>query len=381
MNIGMTKENIPVTPENQNLKAPPLTGDDFCDCCFVLDFLPSPDDRIPSRMDGLKEVPGLVRQGLLDEAWMILDQHHQTLKDLDFIYAFKALILQKNGRPEAAKKILLAGLESGRGKFLLYERLGFLAFETGWLSEAVSFWIKSVVAMRMLNQVTMWEPFLYLAAVAKALSSETHAKILSDHATKLSPHGELSLDDNALKRLNEQAPGLSAPSILKALDVLLHFLQVQDDLSDPAFPKTPPAGYPHGSTDRKPFLLIRRLWGEGAKDPWITRLAVIVLCLTLILFFLQFLKSPEQKPETITSTAPPEIRQNSEPVEETKHPLPVTHEPVAQVIPGKNPADETKATKPDSGAEATDDPIPHKGKYSFLKSKTKTLHPDIKPKE
>jgi len=381
MNIAMTKENI-LTPENQNLKAAPLTGDGFCDSCFVLDFLPSPDDRIPSRIDGLKEIPGLVKQGLLDDAWMILDQHHQTLKDLDFIYAFKALILQKNGRPEAAKKILLAGLESGRGKFLLYERLGFLSFETGRLAEAVPCWIKSIVAMRMLNQVTMWEPFLYLAAVAKALSSETHAKILSAYATKLSPHGELSLDDNALKRLNEQALGLSAPSILKALDVLcLHFLQTQDSLSDPAFPGSPPAGYPHGPTGRTPFLLIRRLWGEGGKDPWITRLGVIVLCLALILFFLQFLKSPEKTPETSTSTAPPEIRQNSEPVEETKHPLPATQEPVAPVIPEKNPADEIKATKTDSDVEAMDDPIPHKGKYSFLKPKTKTLHPDIKPKE
>ncbi len=382
MNIVMTRENIPVTPENQNLKAPPPTGDGFCDSCFVLDFLPSPDERIASRMDGLKEVPGLVKQGLPDDAWMILDQHHQTLKDLDFIYAFKALILQKNGRPEAAKKILLAGLESGRGKFLLYERLGFLSFETGRLAEAVPFWIKSIVAMRMLNQVIMWEPFLYLAATAKALSSETHAKILTAFATRLSPHGELSLDDKALKRLNEQALGLSAPSILKALDVLcLHFLQPQNSLSGPAFPGIPPAGQPHDATSRKPFLLISRLWGKGGKDPWITRLTVIVVCLALILVLLQFLKSPERTPETIIPKAPPEIRQSSEPVEETKHPLPAPQEPVAPVIPEKNPADEIKAIKTDSSIEAADDPIPHKGKYSFLKFKTKTLDPDIKPKE
>lgn len=381
MNIGMTRENI-LTPENKNLKAPPLTGDDFCDSCFVLDFLPSPDERIPSRMDGLKEVPGLVKQGLPDDAWMILDQQHQTLKDLDFIYAFKALILQKNGRPEAAKKILLAGLEFGRGKFLLYERLGFLYFETGRLAEAVRCWIKSIVAMRMLNQVTMWEPFLYLAAVAKALSGETHAGILTAYATRLSPHGELSLDDKALKRINEQALGLSAPSILKALDILcLHFLQTRDSLFDPAFPGIPPAGQPHDASSRKPFLLIRRLWGKGGKDPWITRLAVITLCLALILFFLQFLKSPEKTPETSISTTPTEIRQNSEPVEEMKSPLPSPREPIAPVIPEKIPAAEIKATKTDSGVESTDGLIPHKEKYSFLKSKTKSVQPDIKPKE
>jgi tetratricopeptide (TPR) repeat protein len=381
MNRGMTKENI-FTPENQNLKAPPLTGDDFCDSCFVLDFLPSPDDRIPSRMDGLKEIPGLVKQGLLEDAWMILDQHHQTLKDLDFIYAFKALILQKNGRTDAAEKILLAGLESGRGKFLLYERLGFLCFETGRLAEAVRCWIKSIVAMRMLNQVTMWEPFLYLAAVAKALAGETHAKILSDYATKLSPHGELSLDDNALKRLNEQAQGLSAPSVLKALDVLcLHFLQPRGSISDPAFPGIPTAGHAHGPGRRKPFLSIRRLWDKRGKDPWITRLTVIVLCLALILFFLQFLKSPEKTPETGASIAPPEIRQNSRETEDLKKPLPAPQTPIAQPMAEKKPVVEVEAEKPDKAVNPAEDPIPHKTKYSFLKSKIKTVHPDVKTKD
>jgi tetratricopeptide (TPR) repeat protein len=381
MDIGMTKEHI-LTPENQNLKAPPPTGDGFCDSCFVLDFLPSPDERIPSRMDGLKEIPGLVKQGLLDDAWIILDQHHQTLKDLDFIYAFKALILQKNGRPDAAEKILLAGLESGRGKFLLYERLGFLCFETGRLAEAVRCWIKSILAMRMLNQVTMWEPFLYLAAVAKALSGETYAKILTAFATRLSPHGELSLDDKALKRLNEQAPELSAPSVLKALDVLcLHFLQPRDSLSAPAFPGIPPAGHPHGPTTRKPFLLIRRLWGKGGKDPWINRLAVIVLCLALILFFLQFLKSSDRTMETSTSTAPPEIRQNLRETEDLKKPLPAPQTPIARPMTEKEPVVEVEAEKPDRAVNPAEDPIPHKTKYSFLKSKIKTVHPDVKAKD
>nr|NJM02048.1 hypothetical protein [Desulfobacula sp.] len=162
----MTQKKTHVSPEQQILKPPPSTGDGFADSCFALDFLPSPDDRSGSRMEGLKEVPGLVKQGLLNEAWMILDKHHLEIKDLDFIYAFKALILQKNGQAEAAEKTLLAGLKFGRGKFLLYDRLGALAFETGQLAEAVRWWIKSIVAMRMLNQVTMWEPFLYLASTA-----------------------------------------------------------------------------------------------------------------------------------------------------------------------------------------------------------------------
>ena len=370
MDIGMTQKKTHVSPENRPLKPPPSTGDSFADSCFILDFLPSPDDRTGSRMEGLKEVPGLVKQGLLEDAWMILDEHHQTLKDLDFIYAFKALILQKNGQPEAAEKTLLAGLKFGKGKFLLYERLGFLCFETGQLTEAVRWWIKSIVAMRMLNQVTMWEPFLYLAAAARVLAGETQARTLTAFVTRLSPHGELSLDDKALKRINEQARGLSAPSVLKALDVLcLHFLQGPDNQP----------GHPHVPADRDPLLLTSRLWGKGEKNPWITRLAVIALCLALILFFLRFLKPPEDTPDMNAATAPPEIRQNSREAEDSKNPLPAPQTPIAPPMAEKEPVVEIEAKKP--ARAVNPDPIPHKTKYSFLKSKIKTVHPDIKAKD
>ena len=382
MDIGMTQKKNHVSPEHQTLKPLPFTGDVFADSCFVLDFIPSPDDRTGSRMDGLKEVPGLVKQGLLEDAWMILDKHHQTLKDLDFIYAFKALILQKNGQPEAAEKTLLTGLKFGRGKFLLYERLGFLCFETGRLTEAVRWWIKSIVAMKMLNQVTMWEPFLYLAAAAKALASETHTKTLTAWVRQISPHGKLSLSENALKRINEQALGLSAPSILKALDVLcLHFLQPQDGQPDPAFPGPPPPEHPNVPKDRDPLLLTSRLWGKGERNSWITRLAVIVICLALILFFLRFLKPSEDTPDMNAATALPEICQNSREAEDSKNPLPTPQPPIAPPMAKQEPVVEIEAKKPDRAVNPTEDPIPHKTKYSFLKSKIKTVHPDIKAKD
>jgi len=371
----MIQKKTHVSPEKQTLKPPPPTGDGFADSCFALDFLPSPDDRSGSRMEGLKEVPGLVKQGLLNEAWMILDKHHLEIKDLDFIYAFKALILQKNGQPEAAEKTLLAGLKFGRGKFLLYDRLGFLAFETGQLTEAVRWWIKSIVAMRMLNQVTMWEPFLYLASTARALSGEAQARILTAFVTRLSPHGELSLDDKALKRINEQAQGLPAPSILKALDVLcLHFLQGPDDAPGPSL-----AGHPHAPADRDPLLPAGSLWGQGI-PPWLPRLAVIALCMALILLFFRFLKPSEDTPD-MKAPVPPEIRQNSGLVEETKHPLPTPQEPVAGPKAEKEPVVEIEAKKPDRTVTPTETPIPHKEKPSFLKPKIKTVHPDIKKKD
>ena len=374
--MGMSKRKTTVVPEKQplKLKPPPSTGDDFTDSCFILDVSPCLDDRTGSRMDGLKEVPGLVQQGLLEEAWVILDKHHQTIKDLDFIYAFKALILQKNGQSEAAKKTLLAGLKYGRGKFLLYARLGFLSFETGQLSEAVNWWIKSVVAMVMLNRVTMWEPFLYLAYVAKALSSEIHFRNFMAFVTKISPHGELGLDDNALQRLNEQAPGLLAPSILKAMDVLcLHFLHKPADQPGPTFPGTHPPGHPNVPATTDPLFAFNRLFGEKKRSPWIFRLAMTVLALALILFFLQFLTSPKPEPGIKGATALPETGRHQGPVEETKN-SPSTsgsQDPIVPVLTGKSPAVESLPKKVTPDVDPVKNPIPHKGKSSFLKSKTK----------
>ncbi len=380
----MSKMKIIISPDMQTLKPPPLTGDAFVDGCFAFDFIPCPDDRTGSQMEGLKDVPGLVKQGLLEDAWTILDKHHQTIKDLDFIYAFKALILQKSGQFEAAEKTLLTGLKFGRGKFLLYERLGFLSFETGRLNEAVTWWIKSIAAMAMLNRVTMWEPFLYLASVAKALSSETCFRIFMARVREISPHGELSLDDNALKRLDEMVPGLSAPSILKAMDVLcLHYLHQPD--SRPAetdFPQTRYLGHPNDPAAGGYLPAFNKLFGEDKKKDWINRLAVTVIILALILFFLQFLKSPEEKQDFKTPKVLPEISQRAPSVEKAKIPLPDSaQDTIVPVKPKKPAAVEIEQKEVPEDAGPAEDSIPIKRRSSFLKSKTKAVHPDIKGKD
>lgn len=382
----MSKRKTGFSPEKQtiDLIPPPLTGDDFIDRCFILDFLPSRDDRVGSRMDGLKDVPGLVKQGLLEDAWAILDKYHQTTEDLDFIYAFKALILQKNGQFEAAKKTLLTGLKFGRGKFLLYERLGFLSFESGRLNEAVTWWIKSIVAMKMLNRVIMWEPFLYLAYMAKVLSDETCFRIFMARVKEISPHGELGLDDNALKRMNEKVSELPAPSILKAMGLLCHhYLRQPDSLAaDPlSFPESHHAGHPNVPAFRDNLSAFNSFLGKDKKNAWVTRLTITVLALALILFLIQFLKLSEEKPDIKTPAPLPEIRQRTPSVEETKNPLPVSRpqNPVIQATPEKSTAVKIEQEKASAETDSTEGPIPNKERSSFLKSKT--AHPDIKRKD
>ncbi|MFA5906586.1 MAG: hypothetical protein WC836_21840, partial [Desulfobacula sp.] len=357
----MHKRKTSVSQESKTLtlKPPPSTGDVFADSCFVLEFPPSPDDRIGSQMEGLKDVPGLVKQGLLEDAWMILDTHHIGLKDLDFIYAFKALILQKNGQTDAAKKTLLAGLKLGRGKYLLYERLGFLFFETGQLNEAVKCWIKSIVAMKTLDKMTMWEPFLYLAGTAKTLSSEIHFRILSAWVREISPYGELSLDDKAVKKLNESAGGLSAESVLKALDILCRFyIPNQEAELRPAIPGIPTPGHPNVPATRDHLSAFKHLFGEDKRNAWVTRLAVTILALALILFFLQFLKTPEDEPDIKAPAALPEISRSTGPAEETKPVLPETQPPVAPVIHTKTPVVEMEQKKEGPNVESPEDPVP-----------------------
>ncbi len=378
----MTKSKTTVPPKELtlNLKPPPSTGDVFADSCFILDSPPAPDDRIGAQMEGLKDVPGLVKKGLLEEAWMILDTHHLNLKDFDFIYAFKALILQKNGQPDAAKKTLLAGLKFGLGKFLLYERLGFLFFETGQLSEAIKCWIKSIVAMKMLNKMSMWEPFLYLAAVAKALSDDTRYRVLMARVREISGHEDLSLDDNALKKLNELTHQLSKASVLKALDILCrHYIPGQDPEPHQAIPGINPPAPPNVPAGRDHLSEFKSLFGENKKKAWITRFIMAILALSLILFFLQFLKFPEDKKDISPSTDTPEITWRPLPLKEIKPASPET--PIAKVIQKKAPNIEMEQKKEDAEVESPEESIPNKEKYPFLKSKAKTTNPDIKKKD
>lgn len=324
------------------------TGDADVDACFSFDYTHCEDGRVWSKIEGLKEVPGLVKQDRLEDAWSILEAHQKTFYDFDFIYAWKALIFQKNGQVDAAKKTLRSGLMHAKGKFLLYDRFGFLEYETGDLNQAVSWWIKSIVTMVTANTVTMWEPFIYLAYVARACGSETHFKTLMAQVADISVHGELSLEANAVKRLHEKASTLPVASVLKAIDCLCK-----------TFIKNP------GGDDMAHQPLSHDSFIKKKKGYW--RLCLAIAGLILVCIFIFFTMSPPP-PDTSKIIEPPEIKTNIE----------VQQKGATPALSKKTPEIEIKK---EPGTKKAMDQLQNKKKLPQLKVKTKSPDPVIKKKD
>ncbi len=343
---------------------PPSTGNAWADACFTLDSPLFPDDRIGYRMEGLKDVPGLVKQGLYDQARDILEKYHTLYPDLDFIYAFKAFILQKNGQSTEARKLLREGLTRGRTKFLLYERLGFLCFDGGDLREAVQWWIKSVVAMVVCRQMVLWEPFLYLACVADALGCGDRARVFRTWVAGISPHKDLRLSETAADRLNRAAADLPVPSVIAALDALSgYFLEL------PAEEAKPPLKDPD-----QPEFLRGRIGGEPIPvpppdpEPAIrsrsdfrpVAVALVVLTLILVAAVLLFFLLPLNTGHPARESARNEM----------SHPPPTADPDPSLLMPSVDRQPEpTPEPLPPPLSDTQPVPIEHKKKLFFLKSK------------
>lgn len=277
----------------------PLTHDDYVDGCFSFDFPLGTDPRVWWEIDGLKDVPGLVKEDRLEEAWAILDAGQDAFDDFDFIYAWKSLIFQKNGQFEAAGKTLTSGLTRARKKSVLCDRFALLEYETGHMDTAVQWWIRSIVAMVSTHTVTLWEPFLYLAYVARARGSETHFKILMARVTEISVHGELGLEETAVKALYEKTSRLSGLPVLKALELLCdHFLK------DLEHKETAPAlktALPDLAQEAPPSFL------NGRPVVFLAITGLVLLCCFLFYFFPV---PPAPDPDRPEISAPHDINAN-----------------------------------------------------------------------
>ena len=380
----MSKPETTALPEQKQIrfKPPALTGDAYVDDCFSINFTEEREKRIWSRIEGLKDVPGLVKQNRLEDAWFILDANKDAFRDFDFIYAWKAVIFQKTGQNDAARKTLISGLKRSKEKFLLCDRLGFLEYETGDLNLAVKWWIKSIVAMIGINAVTMWEPFIYLAYVANICGSRNRFKFLMAQVERISVHGELSLEETAVKKLQEKAPTLSVKSVLKAIDCLCDNFIAVPEIKKPEEP--PSSSLADLSASKRDTGILRK----KGKMPWLLLLAAGGLILVFLFFFFSrpektdpaipepdiapAAKAADTVPETITAPVLPE----KEPAAAAA--VIVPEKEAALAIPEKAPEVETRK-EPDM--EPAADPVQHKEKHPYLKVKTKTPNPVIKKKE
>lgn len=187
------------------------------DTCFSFDLKQGREDRHWPQIDGLKDVPGLVREQKFDRAMAILNDKEALFHDFDFIYAWKAHIFQKKGDFNAAGKTLTTGLQKANTKYLLCDRFGFLESSAGRMQEAVQWWIRSIVLMSNETQAGLWEPFLYLAHIARTVGCETEHALLVNAANTACRQGNVELKPEAANSLERQSAGLEKTWVPQAL--------------------------------------------------------------------------------------------------------------------------------------------------------------------
>jgi hypothetical protein len=281
-----------------------------------------------------------VKQDRLAQAWDILAGQESLFRDFDYIYAWKAAILLKNNQPDAAEKILFSGLANAKSKHLLCERTGFFLFGTGELDKAVPFWIKSIVFMVQDGVLTRWEPFLYLARVAKACGSIESYHILMNQVADIFARGQLDLAAETIQKIENSCARLPVASMAKAIDCLCALYFIDPDIQVPEPDAMPSSGIPGPVPKKTPRFLF-----SGA-----------ILLLILICTFVLFLFFSKADPGSVNTPPAPA--------------------PILEKRPAANPA-----PKPEPVPEKVLAPLENpKEKPASPKTKTKSPDPDIKQK-
>lgn len=337
-------------------------NDDFIDRCLDIDFSQKPDDRIWSDMEGLKHVPSLVRENRLEEAWQCLNKYQIKLSDFDFIYAWQALILQKNGRVEDARALLKKGMKHARKKYLLFARFGHLEYETGHMQTAVKWWIKSILAMKQMDAYIMWEPFLYLAYTAKFCGSDTHFNTLINKASAISGQGDIRLEQGAVEHLEKKTALISSETVAYTIEQLVFHINEKPESGSQK---------PDIAIENKPIKIPPPIPPGKAKKRVFTLMMILFVFIWILLFY--WINSPPENKEETHRIVPRQTQSNI--VEHARQP-----------VPEKPPSDQniktekTGKTPPKNPAAPDNKEITHKKRLENLKTKSKKPKSNIQKK-
>lgn len=346
---------------------------DKIDACFADIPEHHPDNRSGHQIEGLKEIPELVKNSEFKKALGILEELKRKYLDFDFIYAWEAQILQKQDKIDTAREVLLLGLERSRSKDLLLSRLGLLEFETGRIEKAVPCWIKSALLMSGRGEAR-WEPFFYLARTAKGCGLEKHAGLLMKKVAQILPETSVHLKQDTETYFIRQIESLEENWIPGAIDRVCRIIFRSDETE----PVTAQAKKSDGS----------------APDPvWKKRLFQAVIAGGILVFTLFLLFKSDPEPETTfkdDKPVPPPMTVQAPPEPEKKPIDPAPSAPSAAPAPAvkkktseaddlsglSDVPDDTPAPiiekKTDERKEVLSAPeTPHKARLPHLKSKLK----------
>ena len=200
-------------------KKPTLSPDEsFFEQCFNFNTAAEPaDEHTWPETGDLKGIPDLIKNDRLSDALSAIERHESDFPDLDYMYAWKSHIFQKQGDLEKAESILEQGLARSNRKFVICDRIGFLAYHRDDIREAVKWWIRSIILMEQSGTTSLWEPFLFLACVARASDLNGPHRQLMDRVKRICVHGELDLDPPATEKLTQAVKKLQDPAVAQAI--------------------------------------------------------------------------------------------------------------------------------------------------------------------
>lgn len=347
--------------------------------CFTMAFEHQADDRDWKSIEDLNRVPPLVKTDHLTEAMAILDANAVTYADFDFIYAWKASIYQRQQMYDRAGEILTLGLEKAKAKHLLCDRLGYLHAELGAMETAVSWWVKSITLMSTGRARFIWEPFLYMAYVAKNCDCPKEYQILYTIASQV--HGTISLTPEAEKDLEKKTRNLNSefvPMVIRHLCkkyLAGRFAPSRKSKLEPQ-KRLPADSYAlPGKTTTTQEHRINLKW---------TGIAIAAAIAAVVLIFLLLASGgnpnvPDKKDGLTGITKQTMPQDNNSPASQPQKPKPADIKP--PVTEQDPPPPETPAVKTDTSRPVQKNiPQEHKTKAGYLKQKTKQPGPNLQKK-
>ena len=178
--------------------------------CLHCDWVEVEDTRRWSDYPEFKRIREMANNGQDTEALTLIDNILPKHKDHYFVYMWKIILLARLRRLPEAENTFAAGLANCQEKYTLCSNWAEIEYEARHLSEAVRWWIRSIVSEYSLHTPQSEGAFLYLAYVAKFLGEPASEQKLFAVVDRLTSIGRYNDEEQRQIRTLVSAQGNGA---------------------------------------------------------------------------------------------------------------------------------------------------------------------------
>lgn len=195
-------------------KSFPPTGDPYVDDSLTLQYQEVYDDRRSEDVPEMRKVVSLGNEGRIDEAIKLAESLLSKYADWDFVYVWLGFLHTERGEYDKTRAVLKDGLKKSKKKYSLFNSLGRTELKAQRLTEAVRWWIQSVLSQTTIGDHGDYEPFLYLAYVSQFFGLSQVALLLFQ---KVDAIRQIRLVESAQQDLYKLVSSQGTESMRRAL--------------------------------------------------------------------------------------------------------------------------------------------------------------------